>query len=390
MGNALGGRKKAAKIMKIDGTTFKVKPPAQAITVLRDHPGHVLLESDEVKRLSLRARPLDPDAQLQRGKLYFLVELTQLRGRGAPRRAWSGQLQVGAKERLESLRLTRRSMSDLSLAGRCSVDVEEAKDGAVRLRVRLPKVQVEKLMQDSRDAAEAANKIMQLCVEKDGVQQKLLQPTADRRKEPSEKQGEEEDMGNALGGRKKAAKIMKIDGTTFKVKPPAQAITVLRDHPGHALLESDEVKRLSLRARPLDPDAQLQRGKLYFLVELTQLRGRGAPRRAWSGQLQVGAKERLESLRLTRRSMSDLSLAGRCSVDVEEAKDGAVRLRVRLPKVQVEKLMQDSRDAAEAANKIMQLCVEKDGVQQKLLQPTADRRKEKRTRFVVTPDEIIV
>ncbi|XP_065024386.1 ABC transporter G family member STR-like isoform X3 [Musa acuminata AAA Group] len=183
MGNALGGRKKAAKIMKIDGTTFKVKPPAQAITVLRDHPGHVLLESDEVKRLSLRARPLDPDAQLQRGKLYFLVELTQLRGRGAPRRAWSGQLQVGAKERLESLRLTRRSMSDLSLAGRCSVDVEEAKDGAVRLRVRLPKVQVEKLMQDSRDAAEAANKIMQLCVEKDGVQQKLLQPTADRRKE---------------------------------------------------------------------------------------------------------------------------------------------------------------------------------------------------------------
>ncbi|CAL9090314.1 unnamed protein product [Musa acuminata var. zebrina] len=207
---------------------------------------------------------------------------------------------------------------------------------------------------------------------------------------PSEKQGEEEDMGNALGGRKKAAKIMKIDGTTFKVKPPAQAITVLRDHPGHALLESDEVKRLALRARPLDPDAQLQRGKLYFLVELTQLRGRGAPRRAWSGQLQVGAKERLESLRLTRRSMSDLSLAGRCSVDVEEAKDGAVRLRVRLPKVQVEKLMHDSRDAAEAANKIMQLCVEKDGVQQKLLQPTADHRKEKRTRFVVTPDEIIV
>ncbi|CAL9129916.1 hypothetical protein MUK42_03391 [Musa troglodytarum] len=197
-------------------------------------------------------------------------------------------------------------------------------------------------------------------------------------------------MGNALGGRKKAAKIMKIDGTAFKVKPPAQAITVLRDHPGHALLESDEVKRLAVRARPLDPDAQLQRGKLYFLVELTQLRGRGAPRRAWSGQLQVGAKERLESLRLTRRSMSDLSLAGRCSVDVEEAKDGAVRLRVRLPKVQVEKLMQDSRDAAEAANKIVQLCVEKDGVQQKLLQPTADHRKEKRTRFVVTPDEIIV
>ncbi|WOL08832.1 hypothetical protein Cni_G17585 [Canna indica] len=171
MGNAIGARKKPAKIMKVDGTTFKVQPPAQAIKVLRDHPRHDLLESEEVKRLGLRARRLDPDAPLKPGKLYFLVEL--------PRRNWSGKLQVGAKERLESLRLTRRSMSDLSLATRCAAagDVEETKDGGVRVRVRLPKLQVEKLMQESRDAAEAAKKIMQLCAEKDAAASRALQRT---------------------------------------------------------------------------------------------------------------------------------------------------------------------------------------------------------------------
>ncbi|CAL9105447.1 unnamed protein product [Musa textilis] len=202
-------------------------------------------------------------------------------------------------------------------------------------------------------------------------------------------------MGNALGAKKKTAKVMKIDGTTFKVKPPARAINVLRDHRGHDLLESGEVSRLGLRARPLDPDAPLKPGKLYFLVELPTRR---APRRAWSGKLQVSAKERLESLRLTRRSMSDLSLAGRSfAADVEEAKDGAVRLRMRLPKVQVEKLMQESRDAAEAAQKIMQLCVEKDGaaaaaarvLQSMIPAVQTDRQKKRQTRFAVTPDEII-
>ena len=49
--------------------------------------------------------------------------------------------------------------------------MEAAGDGAVRLRVRLPKADVQRLVEGSRDAAEAAERIMQLCVERD--QQRL-------------------------------------------------------------------------------------------------------------------------------------------------------------------------------------------------------------------------
>ncbi|RRT74275.1 hypothetical protein B296_00018743 [Ensete ventricosum] len=170
-------------------------------------------------------------------------------------------------------------------------------------------------------------------------------------------------MGNSLGGRKKRAKVMKVDGTTFKVKPPAQAMNVLRDHPGHALLDAEKVQRVGLRARPMDPDVPLKPGKLYFLVDHRQLPDQRGARRAWSGSLQVGAKERLESLRLSHRSMSDLSRATwrPSALEAEETKDGTVRLKMRLPKAQVEKLMQESKDAAEAAEKIMQLCSPNDG-----------------------------
>ncbi|RWW14406.1 hypothetical protein BHE74_00021652 [Ensete ventricosum] len=170
MGNSLGGKKKIAKVMKVDGTTFKLKPPAQAVSVLRDHPGYTLLDAEEVTRVGVRAMPLEPDTSLKPGKLYFLVELPRVPNQRAPRRAWSGALQVSAKERLESLRLTRRSLSDLSLATQSpSVEAEEAKDGTVRLKMRLPKSQVEKLMQESKDAGEAAQKIMQLCAASDGA-----------------------------------------------------------------------------------------------------------------------------------------------------------------------------------------------------------------------------
>ncbi|WOL20093.1 hypothetical protein Cni_G28895 [Canna indica] len=209
-------------------------------------------------------------------------------------------------------------------------------------------------------------------------------------------------MGNSLGGKKKkTVKVMTVDGATLKVKPPAQAINILRDHPGHALLDAEEVKRLGLRARPLDSDAPLKPGKLYFLVELPRLPDQRAPRRAWSGSLHVGARERLESLRLTRRTLSDLSAASRAPppVETEETKDGTVRLKMRLPKAQVERLMQESKDAAEAAQKIMQLCAGKecgDIPSPSPPQPepatavVKDQGKVKRTRFVAMPVEIIV
>ncbi|XP_074583460.1 uncharacterized protein At1g66480-like [Curcuma longa] len=219
-------------------------------------------------------------------------------------------------------------------------------------------------------------------------------------------------MGNSLGGKKKKiAKVMKVDGTTIRIKPPAHAVSLLRDHPGYTLLDSDEVKRLGVRAPPLDSEAPLLPGKLYFLVELPRVPSHRTPRRAWSGALQVSAKERLESLRLTRRSLSDLSLpagsGGQSPIAAaEETKDGGLRLKMRLPKAEVEKLMLESKDAADAARRIMQLCAAKESAAPTpsssvmsspepatptLRNPRTPRtpRTEKRTRFVALPDEII-
>ncbi|XP_074590538.1 uncharacterized protein At1g66480-like [Curcuma longa] len=216
-------------------------------------------------------------------------------------------------------------------------------------------------------------------------------------------------MGNTLGGRKKMAKVMKVDGSTFKVKPPAQAAGVLRDYPAHALLDAEKVHRVGLRARPLEPDAPLKPGKLYFLVELRPLRHRAGSRGsrgAWSGELgQSGARERLESLRLSRRSASDVSSrlgSAWAPATVTGAKDGTLRIKMRLPKAQVEKLMEETAgDAAEVAHRIMQLCAEedKDGAARPPIllsaPPAAPSsltagRKEKRTRFLTTPQEIIL
>ncbi|KAJ3699333.1 hypothetical protein LUZ61_003038 [Rhynchospora tenuis] len=161
-------------------------------------------------------------------------------------------------------------------------------------------------------------------------------------------------MGNSIGGKKRTAKVMKVDGTAFRLKPPVQVADVLRDHPGFTILDAEQVKQLGVRANPLANDIALKAGKLYFLVELPKLPDKRTPRRAWSGTLQVGAKERLESLMLTRRSTSDLSLGMTSSVDEES--DGTVRLRMKLPKKEVARLMEESKDPREAAQKIMELC----------------------------------
>ncbi|CAL5088413.1 unnamed protein product [Urochloa decumbens] len=242
-------------------------------------------------------------------------------------------------------------------------------------------------------------------------------------------------MGNALGGRRRAAKVMTVDGATFRYKTPAAAGAALRGHPGHQILESDEVRRLGVRARPLDRDAPLKPGKLYFLVQIPRggIGSAGdddprAPRKTWSGALHVGARERLESLMLSRRTVSDVasimpSSAARLAVaagaaagspnakprpsSVEVGEDGAVRLRMRLPKAEVARLMKESRDPAEAAERIMKLCVARD--QQGAAPPPPARsalsgrsslttttttttpalKREKRTRFMAVPDEII-
>uniref|UniRef100_A0A0D9VKM9 Uncharacterized protein n=1 Tax=Leersia perrieri TaxID=77586 RepID=A0A0D9VKM9_9ORYZ len=191
-------------------------------------------------------------------------------------------------------------------------------------------------------------------------------------------------MGNSIGGKRKWAKVMQLDGTSFRVKPPAAAADVLRDHPGFQLLESEEVKLLGARARPLPRDAPLRRGRLYFLVALPRrAAAAGPPRRAWSGNLR--------SLMLARRSTSDLSSfpAASASAPTSPLPGGGstpVRLKLRLPKAQVEKLMGESKDASEAAAKIMELCSAAGGIKSASVTPERPPGILRSPRFAATPE----
>ncbi|GMP59143.1 hypothetical protein CsSME_00022544 [Camellia sinensis var. sinensis] len=155
MGNTLGG-KKTTKVMKINGETFKFKTPVQAEEVLKDHPGHVLLES-EAQWQELRPK-----------RLYFLVELPEFPEEKKPRRVRSLGINMSAKDRLESLMLSRRSVSDLTIMKPTSIVMDERKErsenGAVRLKLRVPKAEVARMMMESKDEAEAAEKILGLCM----------------------------------------------------------------------------------------------------------------------------------------------------------------------------------------------------------------------------------
>ncbi|KAL5142104.1 Uncharacterized protein HKD37_09G025340 [Glycine soja] len=166
MGNALGG-KKTTKVMKIDGETFKLKTPIKVCDVLKDHPGLVLLESEAVKHYGIRAKPLEAHKELMPKRLYFLVELPK-EVTVAPRRVRSG-INMSAKERLESLVLARRSASDLTIMKPPSSQKEVMESGGrVRLKMRLPKAEVERLMRGCETEAEVAEKIMGLCMANNG------------------------------------------------------------------------------------------------------------------------------------------------------------------------------------------------------------------------------
>ncbi|KAB1208191.1 hypothetical protein CJ030_MR7G012952 [Morella rubra] len=166
MGNSLGAKKTTTKVMKINGETLKLKTPVQAEEVVKDYPGHVLMDSEAVKHFGIRAKALEPHHQLEPRRLYFLVELPQAPVEKVPRRVRSG-INMSAKDRLESLMLSRRSVSDLSIMKPTCILPEESKEGspkgAVRVRMRLPRTEVERLMKESKDEAEAAEKIMDLC-----------------------------------------------------------------------------------------------------------------------------------------------------------------------------------------------------------------------------------
>ena len=171
MGNTLGS-KKTAKVMKINGEEFKLKTPIQAGEVVKDYPGHVLLESEAVKHYGTRAKPLEPSQELKPKRLYFLVELPK--AEKVTRRVRSG-INMSAKDRLENLMLSRRSVSDLSIMKPMSVLPEEEElptnssgGSGVRVKMRLPRAEVERLIKESRDGADAAEKIVDFCLLKNG------------------------------------------------------------------------------------------------------------------------------------------------------------------------------------------------------------------------------
>lgn len=147
MGNALGARKKYAKVMKIDGETTKLKVPIKASEVLKDHPGLVLLESESVKHYGIRAKPLEPHQDLVPKRLYFLIELPEVPKQKFARRVRS-EITMSAKDRLESLMLARRSTSDLSIIKESSVMAEEPRAesdvAGTRVKMRLPKAEIER------------------------------------------------------------------------------------------------------------------------------------------------------------------------------------------------------------------------------------------------------
>ncbi|KAK3012572.1 hypothetical protein RJ639_009721 [Escallonia herrerae] len=170
MGNNMGGGRKKAKVMKINGETLKFKTPVKARDVVSDYPGHVLLESKSVKQFGIRAKPLANGEDLMPRKIYFLVELPKRPPDDAEKKVTTRRVQSGvhmsATDRLECLMLSRRSASDLSLmrppmssplpggAGLSS--------GSVRVKMRLPGNQVARLVEESQDGAEVGEKIVEL------------------------------------------------------------------------------------------------------------------------------------------------------------------------------------------------------------------------------------
>ncbi|KAL3735629.1 hypothetical protein ACJRO7_024711 [Eucalyptus globulus] len=169
MGNSVGsGRNRRAKVMKITGETLKLRTPVRACQVVDGHPGHVLLDSESVKHFGIRARPLEPHHELKPKKIYFLVELPKFPDghEKAFRRVRSG-LQMGAKDRLECLMLSRRAASDMVRPTEASFQPESA--APVQMKMRIPRAQLDKLMEESSDDAEVARRIVDLYVGQVGV-----------------------------------------------------------------------------------------------------------------------------------------------------------------------------------------------------------------------------
>ncbi|KAH9295559.1 hypothetical protein KI387_039147, partial [Taxus chinensis] len=116
MGNAFTLRGHGrVKIMKLDGEVVKLKVPVTVDEILKDFPGYVILHSEEVRHMGVRAKPLDGSVNLQAKHSYFLVEMPKLENYVRAQRRLRSGIIMNAKSRLESMLLARRSISDISV-----------------------------------------------------------------------------------------------------------------------------------------------------------------------------------------------------------------------------------------------------------------------------------
>ncbi|XP_010450546.1 PREDICTED: uncharacterized protein At1g66480-like [Camelina sativa] len=169
MGNTIMVRRNKVKVMKIDGDIFRLKSPVTASDATKEYPGHVLLDPETVRRLGVRAKPLEPDQILRPNKTYFLVDLPLVdkRNKLPYRRVMSGNIHVGAKERLEMLMLSRRTVSDIGVGSLDSGD-GPGPAGQTRVTLRLPRSHITKLMGECQDASEVAARIARVYLESSG------------------------------------------------------------------------------------------------------------------------------------------------------------------------------------------------------------------------------
>ncbi|XP_023524596.1 uncharacterized protein At1g66480-like [Cucurbita pepo subsp. pepo] len=168
MGNAMGRgsrrSKRTAKVMKINGETFKIRTPTTASQVTTHHPNHLLYDSQSITQLGLRAKPLDPHHQLKPKTLYFLLHLPPLPGSHRPLSRVRSDLCSSASDRLECLMLSRRSLSDLQ-SFRLDPDgmsTASRPTGPVQIKLRVPREEFERLMKESKSKVEAVERIVDL------------------------------------------------------------------------------------------------------------------------------------------------------------------------------------------------------------------------------------
>ncbi|GLJ50384.1 hypothetical protein SUGI_1073960 [Cryptomeria japonica] len=175
MGNAILFRRHHGhvKIMKLDGQVMKVKGPLIVDDILADYPGYVILHSEAVRHMGVKAKPLDGSATLNAKHLYFLVQLPKVENhKREPRRVRSG-IPMNAKSRLESMLLTHRSISDISHMN-CdpsSSEIMSEDNGAVRVKVRLTKAQLIEMLGESQESFDTVERILDSILNHEKFQQ---------------------------------------------------------------------------------------------------------------------------------------------------------------------------------------------------------------------------